>query len=62
MEAVETATALADREEKERRRLQALHALGVLDAPAEALLDALTRSAAAACGMPLAMLNEAALR
>lgn len=59
---MDTATARAEREEKERRRLQALHALGVLDTPAEALLDALTRSAAAACGMPLAMLNGAALR
>jgi PAS domain S-box-containing protein len=41
----------------EARRVEALHGLGVLDTPAEALLDALTRSAAAACGTPIALLN-----
>ena len=42
---------------REAARLQALYALGVLDTPAEALLDSLTRSAAAVCEAPLAMIN-----
>lgn len=41
----------------EERRIRALHALGILDTPAEALLDALVRAAAAACGTPVAVLN-----
>jgi PAS domain S-box-containing protein len=41
----------------EKRRLEALHALGILDTPAEALLDSLTRSAAAVCEAPYAMIN-----
>ena len=40
----------------EARRLDALHRLGILDTPAEALLDSLVRSAAAACATPMAML------
>jgi PAS domain S-box-containing protein len=42
---------------REARRLQALHGLGILDTPAESLLDTLTRAAAAACGAPYAMIN-----
>jgi PAS domain S-box-containing protein len=42
---------------KEGRRLAALHALGILDTPAEALLDSLVRTAAAACAAPMAMLT-----
>ncbi|RYY68411.1 MAG: PAS domain S-box protein, partial [Comamonadaceae bacterium] len=41
----------------EERRIRALHALGILDTPAEALLDALVRAAAAACEAPVAVLN-----
>lgn len=41
----------------EIRRVEALRRLGVLDTPGEALLDALARSAAAACGTPIAMIN-----
>jgi PAS domain S-box-containing protein len=41
----------------ELRRVEALYRLGVLDTPSEALLDGLTRSAAAACATPVAMLN-----
>ena len=41
----------------EGRRLEALHRLGVLGTPAEALLDSLTRAAATACGTPMAALN-----
>jgi len=43
--------------EREERRVAALHALGLLDTPAEALLDHLARSAAAVCGTPMAALN-----
>jgi PAS domain S-box-containing protein len=43
--------------DREARRIEALHALAVLDTPAEALLDSVVRSAAAACAAPLAMLN-----
>ncbi|HVE54006.1 MAG TPA: ATP-binding protein [Ramlibacter sp.] len=42
---------------REERRMRALHRLGILDTPAETLLDSLVRSAAAACDAPLAMLN-----
>lgn len=38
-------------------RLEALRRLDVMDTPGEALLDSLTRAAAAACGMPMAVLN-----
>lgn len=44
-------------DDREERRLAALYRLGILDTPAEALLDSLTRSAAAACATPLAALN-----
>jgi PAS domain S-box-containing protein len=46
-----------DLPEHEARRVAALHRLGVLDTPAEALLDSLTRSAAAACETPVALIN-----
>lgn len=39
------------------QRIAALRRLGVLDTPSEALLDSLTRAAAAACGTPIAVLN-----
>lgn len=51
------AAAPPDASEQEDRRVRALHALGILDTPAEALLDALVRGAAAACGAPAAVLN-----
>ncbi len=41
----------------ELHRVEALYRLGVLDTPSEALLDGLTRSAAAACAAPIALLN-----
>ncbi|MDB5859614.1 MAG: hypothetical protein JWQ76_3303 [Ramlibacter sp.] len=41
----------------EPARLEALRRLGVLDTPAEALMDSLARSAAAACGAPMAMIT-----
>ncbi|MDE2605226.1 MAG: PAS domain-containing protein [Burkholderiales bacterium] len=41
----------------ESSRLAALRRLDVLDTPADALLDSLTRAAAAACGTPMAALN-----
>ena len=44
-------------ETDEAARLSALHGLGILHTPAEALLDSLTRSAAAACAAPMAMLT-----
>ena len=44
-------------EEAEALRLEALYRLGILDTPSEALLDSLTRSAAAACAAPMAMLT-----
>lgn len=47
----------ASPEVKEARRIAALEGLGILDTPAEALLDGLTRSAAAACDAPIALLN-----
>ena len=50
-------TAPPDSAATEARRLEALYRLGILDTPAEALLDSLTRSAAAACGTPMAVLN-----
>jgi PAS domain S-box-containing protein len=53
---VDTSTAPRT-EDPEQGRLRALYALGVLDTPAEALLDGLTRSAAAVCEAPIAMLN-----
>jgi PAS domain S-box-containing protein len=43
--------------DRETQRIAALHRLGILDTPAEALLDGLTRAAAAACGTPMALLN-----
>ena len=42
---------------QESQRLFALHSLGILHTPAEALLDSLTRTAAAACAAPMAMLT-----
>jgi PAS domain S-box-containing protein len=42
---------------REARRVEALHRLGILDTPAEALLDSLVHSAAAACAAPIAVLN-----
>ncbi|GAB3777725.1 hypothetical protein GCM10028796_57190 [Ramlibacter monticola] len=44
-------------EADEAARLAALHRLGILDTPAEAVLDALVRSAAAACGTPMAAMT-----
>ncbi|HEY0823971.1 MAG TPA: PAS domain-containing protein, partial [Ramlibacter sp.] len=44
-------------QEREARRVEALRGLGILDTPAEALLDSLVRSAAAACGTASAVLN-----
>ena len=41
----------------EARRLAALQRLDILDTPGDALLDSLTRAAAAACGTPTAALN-----
>ena len=41
----------------EAQRLSALHDLGVLNTPPEALLDSLTRAAAAACAAPVALLT-----
>ncbi|MCG2595804.1 PAS domain-containing protein [Ramlibacter sp. XY19] len=41
----------------ELARLEALARLGVLDTPAEALLDSLVRAAAAACGTPMAKIS-----
>jgi PAS domain S-box-containing protein len=43
--------------DRETQRIAALHRLGILDTPAEALLDGLTRAAAAACRTPMALLN-----
>ncbi len=40
----------------EDARLEALRRLGVLDTPAEPLFDGLARSAAAACGTPMALI------
>lgn len=54
---MDSAAASPDDDAREDRRIAALHALGILDTPAEALLDGLVRAAAAACGMPLAALN-----
>ncbi|MCD6078866.1 MAG: response regulator [Ramlibacter sp.] len=42
---------------EESQRLYALHSLGILHTPAEALLDSLTRAAAAACAAPIAALT-----
>jgi PAS domain S-box-containing protein len=42
---------------REDRRVRALQRLAILDTPAETLLDSLTRAAAAACDMPIAMVN-----
>ncbi|MEJ8836895.1 PAS domain-containing protein [Ramlibacter sp. AN1133] len=44
-------------ETDEAARLAALRRLGILDTPAEALLDSLARSAAAACGTPMALVT-----
>jgi PAS domain S-box-containing protein len=44
-------------EADEGARLAALHGLGVLHTPAEALLDTLVRSAAAACETPVALIT-----
>jgi len=44
-------------EADETARVEALQRLGVLDTPAEALLDSLTRSAAATCQAPVALVN-----
>ena len=44
-------------EADEAARVAALHRLGILDTPAEAVLDALVRSAAAACGTPMAAMT-----
>ena len=41
----------------EAARLGALHRLGILHTPAETLLDSLARSAAAACGTPVALVT-----
>ncbi|HEX2547645.1 MAG TPA: PAS domain S-box protein [Ramlibacter sp.] len=41
----------------EAARVEALHRLGILDTPAEALLDSITRTAAAACQAPIALIN-----
>lgn len=58
MRPVDTAASLpAAPDAQEARRLAALYRLGVLDTPAEALLDGLTRAAAAACGTSMAALN-----
>ena len=46
-----------DPQEAEARRVEALRALGILDTPAEAMLDSLVRCAAAACATPIAVLN-----
>ena len=46
-----------DSPDQETHRVAALHGLAVLDTPAEALLDSLTRSAAAACETPVALVN-----
>lgn len=43
--------------DREAQRLEALYRLGILDTPAEALLDSLTRATAAACRTPIALLN-----
>lgn len=42
---------------EEARRLAALDALGILHTPSDALLDTLTRTAASACGVPMAMVT-----
>jgi GAF domain-containing protein len=44
---------------EEERRLELLHALGVLDTPPEAAFDALVAAAAAVTGCPMAMLSLA---
>jgi PAS domain S-box-containing protein len=54
---VRTPTPPARRSLQESQRLYALHSLGILHTPAEALLDGLTRAAAAACAAPMAMLT-----
>jgi PAS domain S-box-containing protein len=55
---VETAIpATRPSEADEAARVAALHRLGILDTPAEAVLDALVRSAAAACGTPMAAMT-----
>jgi len=41
----------------EMRRLDALHALMVLDTPAEPLLDSIARMAADVCGVPIALIS-----
>lgn len=51
------APSLVTQDAQEARRLAVLYGLGVLDTPAEALLDGLARSAAAVCGTPMAALN-----
>ena len=43
--------------DREAQRIEALYSLGILDTPAEALLDSLTRATAAACRTPIALLN-----
>ena len=42
---------------EEQRRLAALHALGVLDTLAEPAFDAITRTAAQLCGVPIALIS-----
>lgn len=44
-------------QEDETARVEALHRLGILDTPPEALLDSLTRSAAAACQTAEALIS-----
>ncbi|MBE7367012.1 PAS domain-containing protein [Ramlibacter pallidus] len=46
-----------DLQQREDSRVRALQRLGILDTPAEALLDSLARAASAACGTPYAMVN-----
>ncbi|HET8746650.1 MAG TPA: PAS domain-containing protein [Ramlibacter sp.] len=55
MDPARTAPPLPDADEA--ARLGALERLGVLDTPAEGLLDSLARSAAAACGTPVALVT-----
>lgn len=48
---------LAQQQEAENRRLQALHALNVLDTPASTELERLVQQAAQVCGVPIALLT-----
>jgi PAS domain S-box-containing protein len=42
---------------QEQRRMAALHALGVLDTPAEHAFDTITRAAQELCGVPIALIS-----